>query len=80
MTIGKKSILCAGLLLAMSCSRPTFVPVAGTPDIFPDYVGVTVPEGMAPLTFAMKDGRKASWTSERVGDTLFYRVRAWNKG
>ena len=51
----------------MSCSRPTFVPVAGTPDIFPDYVGVTVPEGMAPLTFAMKDGRKASWTSERVG-------------
>lgn len=73
-------LLSAGLILALSCTRVTFVPVAGQPDMFPDYAGVTVPEGMAPLTFAMADGRKLSWSSERVGDTLFYRVRAWRKG
>lgn len=76
----RRILLSAGILLALSCSRVTFVPVAGVPDIFPDYVGVTVPEGMASLTFVMADGRESSWSCERVGDTLFYRVKAWKKG
>lgn len=80
MTLGMRTILSAGLFLAISCSRVAFVPVAGTPDIFPDYNGVTVPEGLAPLSFAMADGREVSWISERIGDTLYYRVRAWKKG
>ena len=80
MTIGKKSILCAGLLLAMSCSRPTFVPVAGTPDIFPDYVGVTVPESMARLTFRMADGRRFKESREIKDGVEWITVSAWNKG
>ena len=75
-----RMILAAGVMLALSCSRVSFAPAPGVPDIFPDYAGVTVPEGMAPLSFAMADGREISWTVDRVEDTLFYRVRAWKKG
>ena len=51
-------IIIGGVLLLLSaCSqRPTDVrQVAQQPDIFPDYVGVTIPVGMAPLDFAMAD-------------------------
>lgn len=40
------------------------------PDIFPDYIGVTVPEGMAPLRFTMADGRPCRVSSVRDADTL----------
>ena len=68
------------MLLAGSCARVRYERCAALPDIFPDYAGVTVPEGMAPLSFQMKDGRKLSYTVEREGDTLFYRVRARERG
>ena len=67
-------------LLAGACTRVVYAPSAELPAIEPDYVGVTVPEGMAALTFGMKDGREMSCRVERRGDTLFYRVRAREKG
>ena len=67
-------------LLAVSCGRVQFAPSDAVPEIFPDYVEVTVPETMKALNFAMADGREVSFRSERVGDTLFYYVKAWEKG
>ena len=72
-------LVCAGLLAA-ACARVSFEPSAELPEIEPDYIGVTVPEGMAALTFGMKDGRELSYAVERQGDTLLYRVKAWEKG
>ncbi len=49
--------LVATLALTASCtSRPTDVrPSNSLPDIWPDYIGVTVPADIAPLNFAMAD-------------------------
>ena len=69
------------LLLLSACHRPsTFTPADEYPDIFPDYIGVTIPEGLAPLTFAMADGRKCEQERWQQGDTIWYAVKAWNKG
>ena len=68
------------LLAVLSCTRMTFSEADGFPPVRPDYVGVTVPEGLAPLRMEMADGRACSYTSERVGDTLFFTVSAWEKG
>lgn len=46
------------------------------PGIFPDYVGVTVPEGIAPLHFSMKDGGRCKVSLTRSGDTTWYSVRS----
>ena len=48
-------ILCS--LLLMACGHRVTNPkkVARQPDIYPDYVGVTIPVGVAPLDFAMAD-------------------------
>lgn len=45
------------LFLFLSCgSRPTDVTQSDTqPEIYPDYVAVTIPAGIAPLCFAMAD-------------------------
>ena len=75
-----KTIAIAVCLLAAGCGRVQFVASDAVPEIFPDYVGVTVPETMAALSFEMADGRELSYTSERVGDTLFFHVKAWKKG
>ena len=43
------------LLAACSSSSPKDVTIADEqPDIYPDYVGVTIPTGIAPLDFAMR--------------------------
>ena len=48
-------MLLAGCLLSCN-SRPHNPSHAGTkPEIYPDYVGVTIPVGIAPLDFAMAD-------------------------
>ena len=48
-------ILCS--LLLMACGHRVTNPqkVARQPDIYPDYVGVTIPVGVAPLDFTMAD-------------------------
>ena len=76
----KISIIISGLAILASCGRVSFVQSDSLPEIFPDYIGVTVPEGMAALQFGMADGREMSFTQERVADTIFYSVKAWAKG
>lgn len=49
------------------------------PDIWPDYIGVTVPENLAVPHFLMADGRKCSVTEERRADTVFVTVTAKGK-
>ena len=69
------------LLPALSgCTPGSFVDDPAFPPIFPDYVGVTVPEGMVPLTYRMADGRRFRMEQRRSGDTLWTTVRAWKRG
>lgn len=69
------------LLLFVGCGAPSAMPESGDyPPVSPDYVGVTVPEGMAPLTFQLTDGSRQRIHTTRVGDTLWYEVTAWQKG
>lgn len=44
------------------------------PQIYPDYIGVTVPEGLAPLRFSMSDGSRCSVRARRDADTVWYCV------
>ena len=50
-------IVLMGTLLLMACSRkPEHVQLENQwPVIYPDYVGVTIPDGIAPLNFSMTD-------------------------
>ena len=73
-------LLAALLPLAPACAPHDFAGDAGYPPIFPDYIGVTVPEGIAPLTFRMEDGRKFRTEAHRAGDTLWTTVSAWKRG
>lgn len=74
------------LLLVLSalglaaCAPSSFENKEEYPPIRPDYVGVTVPEGMAPLRFEMQDGRRFKESRRRIGDTVFVTVSAWAKG
>lgn len=61
------------VLLTASCGGGTEM-CPEYPDIFPDYVGVTVPYGTAPLRFRMSDGNRASVSIRSVADTLWYEV------
>lgn len=72
--------LLAAALLGASCTRVHFTSSPDLPEIFPDYVGVTVPASMTDLPFRMADGREMTRTIERRGDTLFVSVKAWVKG
>ena len=66
-------------LLCTGCGRVVFEDSAQQPPIVPDCAGVTVPEGMAAPVFEMADGRPFRVESRREGDTLFLRVRAWDR-
>jgi len=68
------------LAVVAACAPRDFADEAGYPTIFPDYIGVTVPEGIAPLTFRMEDGRKFRYEQHREGDVLWTTVRAWKQG
>jgi len=50
------------------------------PPIYPDYIGVTVPDDIAELKFRMADGRMFRSECSRSGDTLWTTVTAWEKG
>ena len=67
------------LVMGCSCSRVVFEDSAQLPPIVPDCAGVTVPEGMAALSFEMADGRPFRVECRRDGDTLFYSVCAWDR-
>ncbi|HQN24721.1 MAG TPA: hypothetical protein PL115_08345, partial [Bacteroidales bacterium] len=72
--------LIAILLHSCSGGPSKSIPSDSYPDIIPDYIGVTIPEGIAPLTFEMADGSKCSYETEREGNTLWYTVTSWRKG
>ena len=74
-------LLLSSLILGFSsCAPHDFADDPHYPPIFPDYIGVTVPEGIAPLAFQMEDGSKFRMEQERKGDTLWTTVSAWKKG
>ena len=57
-------------LLAVSCGRVQFAPSDAVPEIFPDYVEVTVPETMKALNFAWPTGEKCP-SARNAWETLF---------
>lgn len=78
------ALLLAGCAAVMACLQgcgPRYVSDSEEfPPIFPDYVGVTVPNGIAKLTFEMADGRKFKQTSEFRDGAEWVTVTAWEKG
>lgn len=70
--------LLLALLLASCTPSPENVRDAGTlPDIYPDYVGVTVPENIAPLNFMLRDSCEAICVTASCGDA---EIRSHRKG
>lgn len=67
-------------VLAAACSPSTWEESSSLPPICPDYIGVTVPQNIAPLNFKMADGRHCKISRRTEGDTIFVAVRAWEKG
>lgn len=76
----KFSILLFCTLTLFSCSRRSIVQSNDYPDIFPDYVGVTVPETMTDLPFRMADGRKCKISKKTDGDKILVSVSVKEKG
>lgn len=76
----KRAFLFFIALAFAACGPASFENKEEYPQIRPDYIGVTIPEGMAPLCFELRDGRNFKKTVERRGDTLFVAVSAWKKG
>ena len=66
-------------LFAGSCVNRPVVNMGQMPQIWPDYVGVTVPDNLAAPTFRMADGRACKWSTERRSDTVFVTVTAKGK-
>lgn len=74
-------ILAVAAVLSVSCGRPSAFDTRDEyPPVFPDYVGVTVPECMARLTFRMADGRRFKESREIKDGVEWITVSAWNKG
>lgn len=77
----RRLCILALVVLAASCSRPSsYEYVDSYPGIFPDYVGVTIPDSIPDLQFRMEDRSCFEASRERVGDTVFVKVCSWNKG
>ncbi|MDE5871242.1 MAG: hypothetical protein K2H22_04830 [Muribaculaceae bacterium] len=64
------SILLYLILCAAGCTpSPEDVSDTGTlPPVYPDYVGVTVPENIAPLNFLLRDSCEALYVTASAGD------------
>ena len=74
------SLLACLLASLCACTPSVFTDVPDYPPIFPDYIGVTVPDNIAPLTFRMEDGSRFRMEQRREGDTLWTTVSAWKRG
>ena len=74
------SLLACLLASLCACTPSVFTDVPDYPPIFPDYIGVTVPDNIAPLTFRMEDGSRFRTEQRREGDTLWTTVSAWKRG
>lgn len=67
------------LFILAGCTKISLVESDEFPEIFPDYVGVTIPEGLADLRFRMCDGRPFKVSEIRRDSTLWIQVSAWDK-
>ena len=74
------SLLACLLASLCACTPSVFTDVPDYPSIFPDYIGVTVPDNIAPLTFRMVDRSRFRMEQRREGDTLWTTVSAWKRG
>lgn len=81
------SVILASLLL-LSCSRQAVIAESGSlPPIFPDYCGVTVPSGIAPLDFCIPGSRitvevkgaDGAVLLHSVGRETSFHVRKWHE-
>lgn len=76
----KLSILFACTLSLTACRRTSTIQSNAYPDIFPDYIGVTVPESMANLPFRMADGRKCKISRRYEEDKIVVSVSVKENG
>lgn len=73
-------------VLLCGCKRDVrFIPSDNLPEIYPDYIGITIPPSMAVddgalFTFEMQNGDECSVERHREGDTIWCTVCAWPKG
>lgn len=72
-------ILSVFLLCAAGCTpSPKDVGEVETlPHIYPDYIGVTIPENIAPLNFLLRDSCEALYVTATVGD---FEIKSHRKG
>lgn len=66
-----RALICAFALVSCSVRE-----VDEYPQIYPDYIGVTVPEGLAPLRFTMSDGSRCSVRVRKAEGVVWYSVTA----
>lgn len=64
-------------MAVMACGPRHYTDLDCYPDIFPDYVGVTVPEGIAQLNFEMVDGSEFKSKRQTVDGVEWVTVTAW---
>ncbi|MCQ2167987.1 MAG: hypothetical protein MJY69_04890 [Bacteroidales bacterium] len=77
--MSQRSLLILALLL-VGCTPKTFTEKAEYPPIFPDYTGVTIPDGIAPINFELENGEKFVVEKKICSDTIWYKVKSWKKG
>lgn len=78
----RKTLVTLSLVYALSsCATvPDHITEAGCPPpIYPDYIGVTIPDNMADLNFKMADGREFTSETRKDCDTIWTVVTAWEK-
>lgn len=80
MRLPKSISLLLAVVLAAACGPSDYRQVDEYPEIVPDYVGVTIPEGMAQLNFDMADGSLCKVDRRREGDIIWVSVSSWKKG
>jgi len=68
----KRSVIIILLSVLASCSGKISVSgtIDGTPDIFPDYIGVTVPSNIAPLNFRLNTEAEAAVIIRKGDDSI----------
>ena len=67
----------AGLLAACTPSPENVGESEALPPIYPDYVGVTVPQNIAPLNFLLRDSCEALYVTAAAGG---YEIKSHKKG
>lgn len=79
-----------GIVMAACVPSPSDVKESDKlPDIYPDYVGVTVPKNIAPLNFLLRDSVEAVYAtasegdyeikSHRNGNEVIFDIKDWKK-